>query len=131
MPARTFDIDDLTLGDLAEATRIAVKAAASDILRLSARYKREGAARHESPLRAAYGYLTDALRSLDHGVEQGGRDLAANLEATLALPRTDGPPNAESPGKGGPANVDQSRRNHPGLIQEQEAPEGPIPPSLL
>lgn len=83
---RTFDLDDLTLGDLAEQTRTTVKAAASDILRLSTRYKREGAARHEAPLRAAHGSLTDCLRSLDQGIEMGGRDLAVAMEKALGEP---------------------------------------------
>lgn len=86
---RSFEIDDLSLSDLAEATRTAIKASASDVLRLSNRYRVEGSARHEAALRAAHGSLTDALRSLDQGIEMGGRDLAAKLDATLSLPSVD------------------------------------------
>lgn len=75
----------MTLGERADRCRELLDGFRSEVLELSLEYSKNGAARHVAPLRAAYGYLTDAVRALAQGIEQGGKDLANELEKTLDL----------------------------------------------
>lgn len=86
----------MRLGERAEHCRDSIKAFREEVLELANEYTKNGASRHVAPMRAAHGYLVDAARALQQGIEQGGKDLANELEKTLALPKADPPDEAQS-----------------------------------
>jgi hypothetical protein len=66
---------------------VRLKVAAIDLLELSLAYTREGCATHVAPLRAAHGYVKDALRAFDQAVASASKELAADFERQLGEPK--------------------------------------------
>lgn len=73
----------LLIGESIEHARVSIKAAAVDVLRLSVALSTDGCATHVAPLRAAHGYLKDALGCFKTGATNVGKEMAVRLAETL------------------------------------------------
>lgn len=91
----SVDPTALRLGEQMDGGRIAIKAAAQDLLRLSVELTREQVISHVEPLRRAHGHLVDALKAYEAGVVAAAHELALKLEAAFPEYGKDGPDAAQ------------------------------------
>lgn len=66
----------MLLSEQMDLARLTVKSSAQDIQKLAVALTAQGCKSHVAPMRAAYGSLQDALRSLETGTINAGAELA-------------------------------------------------------